>query len=347
MAATTYNYSISGDFPNHVVDPDKLHNEVVESAIVIAIDHVSVAGDVCSVAMKDALSQGDETILDGIVAVHDGEPLPDPGLPVSVSNEELAVGMVGKVVTDLTSDSRLDLFSINLCDKCSWYPDSVAVVDEVLTPDGTYETYSSAHTHWIDLYHGRVSDEDDIVAQYPIVVKVNDVAKLMDTPLKGLADKDFSINPVSGTITFHTPLSSGDVVKASYKYATTSGWTITPTSGKKLELLAAECQLSEDIDMKDTIQYQVFVGPYPVKTKKYKRVVDFINESNGAYPEVPAFGGATRGISHPIFIFPWLYKAKTTLLSSIGMKIKVSLANHTPCEGEHAVVTFYCLSVNE
>lgn len=356
MADQTYPYSISEDFPNQAVSPDKLKGEIDASAIETGCRSVNVAGDDCVVIMKGTLSAGDLTLLNSLVAVHDGVPPDDvDGLLVTVANDELAVDVQSKVVTDLRSDSRVDLFSINLCDKCTWYPESVAVLLETLTTSDNM-TFGSAHQYWIDLYHGRLSDEDDLASNYPIVVTVNDIPVNMDTPFGSGGDGDYSLDPESGEITFHEALDPADVVKASYHYATTSVWTIIPAAGKQLELLKAECQLSKGIDMLDTIQYEVFIlgqyvggppgVPVAIRTKKYKNVKDFINESNGAYPEVPAFGGSTRGIADPVLIFPWLYLAKTQLLSELGMFIKVRLANDQVCAGELAVVTFYCVSIN-
>ena len=78
MAETTYTYSISVDFPNQTVDAGRLHSEIQSSAILTALDGVSTKGGDCDVLFKDALSTGDSTVLDGLVAVHDGVPLPDP-----------------------------------------------------------------------------------------------------------------------------------------------------------------------------------------------------------------------------------------------------------------------------
>jgi hypothetical protein len=91
MPATKYTYSISGDFPNQLVDIDRLTREIRQSVIVIALDYINTSGDDCDIWFKDALSGGDETVLDGIVAAHSGDPLPDAALPVSISYAEMTV----------------------------------------------------------------------------------------------------------------------------------------------------------------------------------------------------------------------------------------------------------------
>lgn len=84
MAATKYSYSVSGDFPNEKVDVNRLTKEIRESAIVAALDYIDVSSDDCNIWFKDALSGGDQTVLDGIVAAHSGEPLPDAAKPVTI-----------------------------------------------------------------------------------------------------------------------------------------------------------------------------------------------------------------------------------------------------------------------
>ena len=86
MAITKYVYSISQDFtglipPYTMPDIGRLTQEIQTSSIVTALDHIDCGGDNCDIWFKAALSQGDETTLDGIVAVHSGEPL-EPELPV-------------------------------------------------------------------------------------------------------------------------------------------------------------------------------------------------------------------------------------------------------------------------
>lgn len=72
MAETKYTYSITGDFPNQLVNVPLLKQEVGDSAIATALSYIDIEGDSCDVWFVDALSGGDQTILDGIVATHQG-----------------------------------------------------------------------------------------------------------------------------------------------------------------------------------------------------------------------------------------------------------------------------------
>ena len=75
MPATDYLYTISTEFPNAKVYIPSLTSEIEASAIVTALQdiNVKVTGlDNCDIWFVDALSAGDETILDGLVAAHTG-----------------------------------------------------------------------------------------------------------------------------------------------------------------------------------------------------------------------------------------------------------------------------------
>ena len=68
-----YIYSVINDFPNHQVDPQSLHQEILdESAITETLDGVNVTGDECKIVFLQTLSGPEETALDGVVAAHDG-----------------------------------------------------------------------------------------------------------------------------------------------------------------------------------------------------------------------------------------------------------------------------------
>ena len=104
MPATNYTYSISTDFPNQIVATDRLTQEIQSSAIVIALDFINTNGDDCDIWFKDALSGGDETILDGLVAAHTGDALPDEGLSVNivVPNETITTAYATSTGSNLT-----------------------------------------------------------------------------------------------------------------------------------------------------------------------------------------------------------------------------------------------------
>jgi len=95
--SSKYTYSIQTDFPSSAADSSRLRSEIVTSAIVTAFDYINVSGDDCDVWFKAALSEGDKTILDGLVAAHEGEPLPAEAMPVSLSG------------VSVTTDGRINI----------------------------------------------------------------------------------------------------------------------------------------------------------------------------------------------------------------------------------------------
>lgn len=75
-----YIYSISNDFPNQAVDPDTLTEQIEASSISTGVLEGITVGtpnpDDCYITFDVALSAGDVTTLDGIVAAHTGVPNP-------------------------------------------------------------------------------------------------------------------------------------------------------------------------------------------------------------------------------------------------------------------------------
>lgn len=74
----TYTYSIAGDTLNDKVSGGRLKPEIEASSITIALDMINTKGDILDIIFKAALSAGEETTLDGLVAAHSGEPISDP-----------------------------------------------------------------------------------------------------------------------------------------------------------------------------------------------------------------------------------------------------------------------------
>jgi len=108
MAATKYTYSISEDTPNDKVASDRLTQEIRDSDIVTALDYINTDGDELDIWMKDELSSGDETILDGIVSTHSGEPLPENvAQDVNIKTSDVDLPTQAKGFRDLTGHNVL------------------------------------------------------------------------------------------------------------------------------------------------------------------------------------------------------------------------------------------------
>ncbi len=99
-----YTYSIANDTANGLVHSGRLHvAEIATSAIVEPIAGIHTEGDVLDIEFPNALSAGDKTVLDGIVAAHDGTIILD-----DFSQEQLP-----DVSTTATKDSHVPGMTIS------------------------------------------------------------------------------------------------------------------------------------------------------------------------------------------------------------------------------------------
>ena len=262
----------------------------------------------------------------------------------------------GKTVVAMwpTEGTRKTFITGNWCDPCTWYQLAVRVVDEVADCNnpGTYTQYGVDHTNLIDTYHGRISGEDHIkdasANSFRVVVKVNDVVKTEQDPHPA-SGGDYTVNYGTGVVTFLAALQSGDVVKVTYHYSNGSEFIIKPDAGKKIKIRTAEVQFSKDIVITDTVKFQLYVAGNPYGDPVvYKTLIDYINEANGAYPEIAAMGGSGwRNMTQGVVTFPWNYQALTELKASLGMEIRIKLEHDTPFGGSAATATFYCFTETE
>ena len=346
--------------------------------------------DLLTKATRDQLAAADDVafrIKEGDIVINDGTAdLTWIEAIDYVRNYRFKVDIQGPATSDgrlVTAQTKPDydevkMFSHNFADKTTWYPDSARIEYEVLSEleSGTGR-YVSTHRSWIDLTHGKVAQEDVIIAGYDYRPTIH-VYDVNGVELDGYAEEDphteegqYTVDYVAGEVAFDSdkiPENDG-YVKACYSYATTSTMYVTPAAGKQLDLLRAEAQFTTDIVMKDSVTFQLYVytavieaalslpagtlGPpgsrYPYgDATRYKSTADFVAEANGNYPVCPAFGGSSwRGMRHPIITLPFDYNALKPLQSSLGAEVRVWLDHHEPHEGAYGTVTFYCHSKDE
>lgn len=70
---TTYTYSITADTLNGILNSSRLHKEINDSDILIALIGVNVSGDVIDIVFKGNISTLEETNLGILLAAHTGE----------------------------------------------------------------------------------------------------------------------------------------------------------------------------------------------------------------------------------------------------------------------------------
>ncbi len=353
MASTKYTKSISSDFPNQKVNAGRLATEIQASAIVTALDYISTSGDDCDIWFKAELSEGDQTTLTSVCAAHSGEPLADPttddGVPIVTIPARQSDGAILVSEGANLAGSEFIRASHNFADRTTWYGDSVRVSDETLVDSGDGLTWNSEHAVWIDLVHGKILAEEDLTG-YSVVVKVDGVTQTMRDPFADDFEDggDYYVDYRSGDVIFEVS-QAGHTVTASYSYENGSGWYLSPSTGKLLFLKEAEINISSDVELNDTIQYliQAYVPGYgwvTVGSAEYRAGWQIIQECRGNHPVIPAFGGTARGTQHDVYQIPFVYVADRELKSSQGIRLNARLKAHKEFGGEHASITFYCLS---
>lgn len=367
---TTYTYSIVNDFPGGAINPGKFDAEIRASAITIALDYVSTVGDDVNVLFKDVLPSSDKTVLDGDVVGHpkggliaDHDNTADPSdvqivefpTPQFVWNKPTPIG------------TRAMIFSQDFTDKTTWFTESVAVTDEAVgTGDGTTVTFNLAHPFVIDLSHGKISDEDYILApgggSYVPVVKVDGVTKT-EREYGMTTGGDYTIDYAAGTITFFTAPANTKAITCSYYYSpadSASTFIVAPKAGKVLTITAFEMNLSADMSMDDTIITAAFIDPQalglpagakvevPGSRQYFKNIDDIINYTQGSFPPCPVIAGTNgRGLTQQRIQFRFSYGMSTSVMdldSAYGLELHVWLQHHIPLGGEKACVTFEGIS---
>lgn len=349
---TKYTYSFSA-FPHGRVASDRLLQEIRASDITVACDRVDTEDANCYVWFKAELPSADVAMLDGLVAAHSGEPLPDVAMPVSLqdivkdSDARLRISQEPRKV-----GAGLVVVTHNWCDPTTWYTQSARVTDETLTDSGDGLTFNSANDNWIDLAHGKIYREDLIAAAYAPVVKVDGATKTMRAPW-ATSGGDFEIDYATGKVTFFTS-QSGKTVTASYSRENGSLFIIAPTPGKRLWVEYSEVQFSKDIDIRSSTYFQPWAynpqnppNKIPVADPTvYKNLDNYIEEANGCYPIIPVMGGV-RGVTQERITFPFHYPVVKELRSSYGLEIRIWLEGNVPFGGEYGTATFYCTSYPE
>jgi hypothetical protein len=210
-----------------------------------------------------------------------------------------------KIVQLPSPGKEKNFYAPNLCDPCCWYAGSATETDEVLTDSGDHTTYTSDHTFWIDLKHGRLFKENAVLAEDPtLAVKVEvqyggsgPWVEVAENPW-GTTDGDYEVNYETGTVTFNEVLIAADNVRASYHKKDTYAFYVEPSAGKLLKIIYAEVQYCTDIHFDRGVSFTLQAyNPAPPPTRvpvfgyTFKTLEDFYVESTGPFPVIPPHGG--------------------------------------------------------
>lgn len=240
------------------------------------------------------------------------------------------------------------IVSHNWCDRCTWYGQSVRVTGETLDDYGDGYRFVSSHPYWIDLSHGRLYREDIVSTPYLPKIYVDGYLATERAPFSD-SGGDFAIDYRTGIVTFFSS-KTGCAVTASYSYENGSMFIVKPGTGKRLWVERSEVQFSADVVITDSTHFQAWAynpasppNKIPASSKTtYKTAKDYIDEANGVYPTVPAFGGEVRGTPVGHMVFPFNYMTVKELKSSYGVEIRVWLESNKEFGGTFGTATFYC-----
>lgn len=225
------------------------------------------------------------------------------------------------VVTEPRSGDDTVYTTHDFCDKCTWFGESVRVVDKTITSGDGGTTWDTGDGYIIDMISGRVQDDDGLVEEqkllnpsdphgYQVVVKIDGVLKTMREPFEA-SGGDYEVLWEAGQIRFFTPVTTGTVT-ASYSKAAGSTFFLKPLPDKILSIERAKTDFSENIVMLDGVEYSVwgyvwyFAKEYaeanslpldmkiPLYTTKYKRMKQIQNEAEGSHPVLEFYGSTTE-----------------------------------------------------
>jgi len=294
------------------------------------------------------------------------------------SNKRLSPSIQGtetalKVTTVGREGEEIVWATHNFADKTSWYSNSTQYTNiKLLSGDNGYTFYASGtlkNESWIDLYNGKVLHENNIRqafnGKYDVSIFVDGIKKEMKTCVNKYCTTcpgDYTVDFVSGTVKFENQITSSEVY-GNFSIPVDSWWTLRPMPGTILDVEGAEMQFSEDIILTDNIIMQILGyvevfapqywqqngGPFPTNYKivlgeyEYKSLAEFVDETDGSFPVVPAIGGENRGIKSAMYGLPFKYNTIRTLYPEYGLEIRVGLKHNHPYDGFRATATFYCI----
>lgn len=346
MTDTKYTYSKATDFGGSVL-LSNLFDEIEASSITTQINKTLtvVNGDTVDIWFKAALSAGEKTTLDndaspagGLIAAHDSAP-PNPPNLVDINGVDSDADGNLMTVSTLPAGSETVKISHNFCDATTWYSNATQVVDEVATEQlGLGLQFNLANTNVIDVNHGKLYREDEDLTSYIPVVKVDSVVMTEDE-YDG-AQHDYWIDHAAGHIHFHSA-HIGSTVEVTYYYATDSIYKIIPDTGKKLQIIRAEVQFTDDFNMKDALKFQIYHEGLAqvVQEVTYKNFLNIAMEAFGNFPELADIVG-NRNMGAKLRNLPFAYTSKTDITP--GLQVWIRLANDTECGGKHASATMHC-----
>jgi len=348
----------------YTIDPlsvDRLTQEIQQSAIVTSLNHIDSLGDQVSIWFNAALSGGDETLLDGIVAAHTGVPLAQPPLLVSMDETKTADDVL--IVDTALRRGKPGAESVTIVthefsDRTTWYQNSVRLTNEALSDiGGNAFQADSGKRNWININSlnlafdwKRIPKRDGTMgahSDWAVVVKVDDVE---------VAASTYTVDFALGKVTFGS--APGGVVTATFSHndevTNMSDFIVCPPPGKRYLIEHVEVQFSKNIAFTNDILFEIWAGGtlgdygdfpdylydagYGQNRSTYRGVRDLINWCNNQYPVIPA---PSDEFVSDILVFPFRFLVCVEMRSDQGTIFRVFCKDHLPQNAEISTATLY------
>lgn len=389
---TKYTFSLATDFGgaiNTATLVDEIH---ANATITTDLDNnrVDTNGDVVDIWFKDVLAAAEETELYGdvsppgagsVLANHNSAATTPPAESVNIANSP---DVHVRKPSGLNA-GRVYGFSVNFCDKTTWYHNSTKVTDEAVgTGDGAQTVFALDHgtdavadEAIVCLSHGKLSEENNLanpdgdfremgngygttyaakLSGYVPVIKIDGVEQ-SERAYGETTGGDYEINYTTGALTFYTAPANTLAITATYYYVPANEGPcvlVVPGAGKRYMIDRVEIQSSPDAAPKCDIIMGVYAGAAPPsgtlveRPTVIKNIYDIVNWAYGSRPQVETHAGAeARGLNHLINIHQVRYASEIPLLSSSLMYMQVHLDQAVPFAGTWATIVIYGIEEDE
>lgn len=367
MTITTYTYPVSQTL-NNIVNKVSLEQELrlhrSFSNIFLKVELITIDSiKNIAITLLNAITDEELSYLNFLISNHSGKPTKKFDF---FNNTVVSLGP--------STGALLNMISQDMSNKQTWIEHAERINNTVMVGSGT--TYNLPTPEIIiNMVNGKMSEEDywvnyfketknlDLVAE----VKVDGVKKIEKT-LDNI-DGDFILDYKTGQVIFDS--SQSGTVEISYARPTISDFYLKPDPGKIIAVQLIEIQIGKSVEMRDTVHFDVFEekGKSPrlefidvpngtlinVGNKTYKRMVDFINESDYCYPVFKTPG--PRGLPEDGYVYGWNHQKAIVLPYSYGAFLRIRLKNNNVFTIEqpnpnnitesYSTCTFYGSSENE
>lgn len=113
-----YQYSVTNDTLNGIVDETRLWNELVFSGISVALQSMTIDDETINVTYLEAISAPEKLVLDNLIAAHTGEPLPGEIQKVSLEKQDVTGTPI--ITIDKPAGNFSTIITHDLCNNTTW-----------------------------------------------------------------------------------------------------------------------------------------------------------------------------------------------------------------------------------